>query len=285
MVKNDKTIICSFRCLVPMIEDNSEHIEIEMLIVSKDGKYGLEYIIESCVDEIDNVGLNSRTIIQCVNDNLFCDSLGHCSYLIVVNEGKQGLITLQAKEIRGGFMVITKEIFPCVYDQIINCPDTPSIILLYQAGKVLYYDICKKICCGPFDAIQGLYCNVFGCWKGNQQQIRCSDEEIEFYHPELGWKYDFLCRYDNGSVFKVSKIDKTIDDLEGRLVFYSEDEQKVYYTGIYEQISIFALDDGYSCFKATEIHLINNNEIRKIVATKIFVDDSDIMRFKNEEAE
>ena len=284
-MKKYDTIVSTFTCSVPMLEDASVYVELDLLIVLKDGKYGLEYIADCYAACRPDVGYYTKTVIPCIYDNLFCDSHGYCSYFIMVNKGKQGMICLQVLDIRGEFLVIAKEILPSVYDQIVNCLDTPAIILLYQAGKVLYYDICKEKLCGPYDAVQGLYYNVFGCWKGNHQQILCAAEDIEFYQPEPGWKYDFLCRYENGCIFKVSKIDKTIDDLEGRLVFYSEHNQKVDYTGVYEQISVFTLDDGYGCLKATEIHFINYDKISKILTAKIFVDDSDIMQFIKEEME
>jgi len=153
---------------------------------------------------------------------------------------------------------------------------------LYQAGKVLYYDTIKNAIGGPYDAIQGLCYNVWGCWNGNQQQILCCDEGIIFYQPEIGWKYDYLCRYGEGYIFKVSKIERYIDDFECRLVFYSELEQKIYKTKLFNQISIFALDDGCGCLKATEIHMIDHNEMKIIKATNVFIEDFDVERFMNE---
>ncbi len=282
-MKNYDIVVSSFKCTVPMIEDISEYVEVDLLIVSKDGKFGLEYKTDFYFEEIANEGCFTKTVIPCIHDNLFCDYQGDCSYLIMVNNGKQGMVYLQASDIKGGILVTAREILPCVYDRITNCLDTPSIILLYQAGKVLYYDISRNVIGGPYDAIQGLCYNVWGCWNGNQQQILCCDEGITFYQPEIGWKYDYLCRYDDGCIFKVSKFERYIDDFECRLVFYSESEQKIYKTNLYDQIGIFALDDGCGCLKATEIHMIDHNEMKRIKATNLFVANIDISRFVEED--
>lgn len=284
-MKKYDTIVSTFTCSVPMLEDASAYVELDLLIVLKDGKYGLEYKENHYTSCISDLGYYTKTVIPCIHDNLFCDSHGYCSYLIMVNKGKQGMIRLQISDNRGEFLVIAKEILPSVYDQIVNCLDTPAIILLYQAEKVLYYDTNRNIIGGPYDSIQGLYYNVWGCWNGNQQQILCCDESITFYQPEIGWKYDFFCRYEDGCIFKVSKIEKHIDDLECRLVFYSDSEQKIYKTKLYDQISFFALDDGCGCLKATEIHLIDSDRMKRIKPTNIFVDNVDVSQFVEEDME
>lgn len=282
MIQYDN-IISSFLCVVPLIEDPLESIEVDLCIVSYNDKYGLIYKEDMICRELGKSINREQMVLPCVNENIFCDGIRYIGNLIIVNNGKQGLTSLQAAACQGGFTVIAKELLPCIYDQITNCLDTLSIMLLYQGGKVLYYDVDSNEISVPYDEVQSIHFGILGCWEENKQKIVNLYSDVELYQPELGWKYDFLCRYDNGCVFKVAKNGRTVDDLSARLVFYSDCHQKVCYTKIYDQISVFALDDGCGCLKATEIHLISNDEMEIISATNVFISSSNIDRFIKKE--
>jgi len=275
-------IIDAERCNLPLTGNPGKYVEVTLARASYCGKLGLTHYEDEFPDEDSDEFSFEEVVIPFVYDDLVMKYVVDGGYVITKKYGYQGLQVLKAVEVDGQIEVYAKQLLTFEYDHIVGCL---GAFLLYRGDHVMYYDIEKDVISEHYDGIQELYANVLGCWLGNRQIIVNLNSEVELYQPERHWKYDFLCRYDNGCVFKVTKNGRTIDDLSARLVFYSDYYQKVYYTKIYDQISVLALDDGYSCFKATEIHLINNNEIRKIVATKIFVDDSDIMRFKNEEAE
>lgn len=89
--------------------------------------------------------------------------------------------------------------------------------------------------------------------------------------------------YGDVCIFKVTEEEKRMDDLSARLVIYFDCTQKNYYTKIYDQISAFALYDGCGCLKATEIHLIRNDEFKKILSINVFVGDIDIDQFMQKE--
>lgn len=281
MVKYDFDIDTE-RCILPLTGNPGKYVEVTLARVSYCGKLGLTHYEDEFPDEDSDEFSFEEVVIPFVYDDLVMKYVVDGGYVITKKYGYKGLQALKAVEVDGQIEVYAKPLLTCEYDQIVGCL---GAFLLYRGEHVMYYDIEKDMISEHYDGIQELYANILGCWLGNRQIIVNLNCDVELYQPERHWKYDFLCRYDNGCIFKVTKNGRTIDDLSARLVFYSDYYQKVCYTKIYDQISVLALDDGCGCLKATEIHLISNDKMEKISATKIFVSDLDIDKCLKAESE
>ena len=66
------------------------------------------------------------------------------TYLLVTQNGKQGIIALSAFDNMGYKHVFYQELFPCVYDEIRYIGGYPSYFLLQEGNVTMKYNFMTK---------------------------------------------------------------------------------------------------------------------------------------------
>lgn len=259
------SIIHSFFCYVDSLDTSSISEKVELAVVEKSGKYGLIHVNHLQGEPVEDGFYFEEMVIPCVFENLYYpDFAGNCC-LFMIQDGKHGVLSLKAARLSEGVELFIEEMIPCRYDQINYTYDCPAAFVMRRSGKEYYYDlICNKIS-EPYDQIQCLCPNILGCWKWNKQIIVNLNDEAEFYQPEDGWQYHYVCEYNEGSVFRITQEEYTLEYLPVRLGFYSREKQSFYCTEIFDQVKIVAVDSYKGMFFLEKIDVFINNRWKELV--------------------
>ena len=130
-------------CDILVLGTYMEKARVDLTIVQHNGKMGLIQTEYGYLDD-EEVGWLHDFVVACDYDELDFLRTALGVFLLVNNEGKQGVLSLTAADTDKNSQIFAEPLLAIEYEEIKYKPGTPGSFILSKSGTTLEYDLLKR---------------------------------------------------------------------------------------------------------------------------------------------
>lgn len=252
-------------------------------IVSRNGKYGLIYTQNQYDADRDETRYTENTLCDCKYDsihNLHIVDASGC--FVCFLGGKCGLLKLRCYDGSEDVVECTCAL-PCIYDCISTAGGCDSVLLCRQGETTCYYNLDTQYLSSFYSSID-VEQGIAICENDGRFSLMDTRHDAVIYCGEENDYLEYCCRYREGIVFKETHGEVDLTNLadikeDARLLFYSFADKQVHKTGLFHNLKMFLVRDGFAVY-LTSFSYMNEAGSHAVCGSREIFSQEDIARIK-----